>query len=101
VEKFGDGMSDTPAEEVETLSGFGALKALPMEQRLVFLLQTLDRLMKSNLSKQKHPALTRSQMDENHERHGAAKAYQDTSKFVTGLFGEELRALLIPKEELH
>lgn len=90
-----------PAEQPSTLSVFDALKALSMEQRLIYLLQTLARLQKSNLVKQHHPALTRGHMDENHQRQGAVKAYSDTSKFITSLFGDELRAVLLKKEEVH
>lgn len=89
------------AEQPSTLSAFDTLKTLPMEQRLIYLLQTLDRLQKSNLTKQHHPALTRGHMDENYQRQGAAKAYSDTSKFITALFGDELRAVLLKKEEAH
>jgi len=92
---------DRIEEKEDAVNPFDAIKALPLEQRIVFLLQQLDRLQKSNLAK-KHPhEIMKKQELENAWRNGAVKAYKDTSQFITALFGEELRALLMQKETLH
>lgn len=76
------------------------LKELPVEQRLIFMLQQLDRLQKSNLSRLL-PEITKKHMLENVARNAAVKAYKDTSNFIVALFEKELKAALpeITKEK--
>lgn len=88
-------------EKEDPVNPFDEIKALPMDQRLVFLLQQLDRLQKANIAKKRPLTLTKAQDLENSWRDGAVKAYRDTSQFITALFGEELRELLMTKETVH
>lgn len=88
-------------EKEDPVNPFDAIKALPLEQRIVFLLQQLDRLQKSNLTKRHPLTLMKKQELENAWRNGAVKAYKDTSQFITALFGEELRELLMKDQTIH
>lgn len=89
------------AEKEDPVNPFDAIKALPLEERIVFLLQQLDRLQKSNLVKRHPTVLVKKHELENAWRNGAVKAYKDTSQFVTALFGEELRELMMKDQTLH
>jgi len=87
---------ETPAEVQLTNE---ALLAMPMETRLLFMLQTLDKLQRSHQLQSGQLALTKKQELENSSRQGAIIAYKNVTTFITSLFGEELRAHLTPPPE--
>ena len=81
-------------------SGLEILKAQPMLERIVFVLNTLDRLHKSNVEQAGGQiAASRANADAKLIARGKAQAYKDTTTFMLQLFKEELKEKFQPEPE--
>jgi hypothetical protein len=84
----------------ETETPLDRLKALPLIDRLILTMSTLDKLRVNNLTKSQSVFLTRKQCDDNMVSKGKAIAYRDTLLFLTQLFQDEVKAHLAAKPEV-
>lgn len=81
-------------------TGMDKLRALPVVDRIVMLLNMLNDLQRQNMELSGKVVLTKQVELDNAAYRAKAVAYRDTSVFVAQFFETELRERLLPPETL-